>query len=68
MGQLSFPSYGEQSTAYNATIDAEGFNLNQGFAVVQKGNYVTQVALGDLGSLDTATLTKYVELAVNKLP
>ena len=68
LGQLSFPPYGEQSTAYNATIDLAGFTLNEGFALVRKGNYVTQVGLGDIGSLDTATLTKYVELAVNKLP
>ena len=68
LGAMSFPSSGDQSAAYTATLDIEGFNVNQGLVIVRKGNYLTLIALGDIGSLDSATLQQYVTKAVAKLP
>jgi hypothetical protein len=44
---------------YDATLDVKGLSANEGFAaVVRKANCVTQVPLGDIGLLDTATLKR----------
>ncbi len=66
MGEMSSPKYGDQSTAYDATISADGISLNQGFVLVRKGDTLYLVALGDIGSLDTSTLEKIVSLAISK--
>ena len=68
MGPMSSPSYGDQSAAYDATLTTQGESLNQGFVMVRKGNYLTIIALGDLGSLDAPTLQGFVNQAVAKIP
>ena len=68
LGAMSFPPVGDQSAAYTANLSAEGLSLVQGFVVVRKGPYVTAVALGDIGSLDTSSLQQFVTQAVGKLP
>ncbi len=68
MGAMSSPSYGNKSTAYDATLNVEGETLNQGFVVVQKGPFVVAVALGDIGSVDSDTLQGFVAQGVGKLP
>lgn len=70
MGEMSSPSYGNQSVAYDATLTPKGvgISLNQGFVMIRKGNYITLVALGDIGSVATATLQGFVNQAVAKIP
>ena len=68
MGPMSAPKYGDQSAAYDATITSQGISLNQGFVVVQKGNILVLVALGNIGSLDSATLQQLTAIAVGKIP
>ena len=68
LGAMSFPTVGDQSAAYTANIQAEGVTLVQGFVVVRKGPYLTAVALGDIGSLDTTSLQQFVTQALGKVP
>lgn len=68
MGVMSSPTYGDQSAAYDATLTIQGVDVNQGFVMVLRGNYITLVALGDIGSLDTPTLQGFVNQAVGKIP
>ena len=68
LGAMSSPTYGDQSAAYNANLTVQGVNVNEGFVVVRKGNYIALVLLGDIGSLDSATLQGFVTMAVAKIP
>src|ERR1035437_5841266 len=68
LGAMSSPSYGDQSAAYNANLTVQGLNVNEGFVIVRKGNYIALVVLGDVGSLDTPTLQGFVTQAVAKIP
>ena len=68
LGAMSFPSYGNQSAAYVATITAEGTTLNQGFVIAQKGNYLVIVALGDIGTFDQGSLQQFTAQALSKVP
>ena len=68
LGAMSFPSYGNQSAAYVATITVEGTTLNQGFVVAQKGNYLVIVALGDIGTFDQVSLQQFTAQALGKIP
>jgi hypothetical protein len=68
MGPMSSPTYGDQSAAYDATLTIQGVDVNQGFVMVRKGNYITLIALGDIGSLDAPTMQGFVNQAVTKIP
>jgi hypothetical protein len=68
LGAMSSPTYGDQSAAYNLNLTVQGLNFNEGFVVVRKGNYIALVILGDIGSLDSATLQGFVTRAVAKIP
>lgn len=68
MGPMSSPTYGDQSAAYDATLTVQGVDVNQGFVMVRKGNYITLIALGDIGSLDAPTMQGFVNQAVTKIP
>jgi len=68
LGPMSFPSFGDQSAAFDATLSINGKNVNQGFVVAQKSNYLTVVALGDVGPLDSALLQQFITLALGKIP
>jgi uncharacterized protein YceK len=68
LGVMSSPTYGSQSSAYDATLTIQGESVNQGFVVAQQGQFVDAVALGDIGSLDTDTLQGFVGQAMAKLP
>jgi len=67
MGPMSSPNYGDQSAAYDATLTIQGTSVNQGFVMVRKGNFITLVALGDIGSLDATKLQQFVNQAVTKV-
>lgn len=41
--------------------------MNQGFVMVRNGNYITLVALADIGPLDAPTLQGFVKQAVSKI-
>jgi len=49
-------------------LTVQGLNVNEGFVVVRKGNYIALVVLGDIGSLDAPTLQGFVAKAVAKIP
>jgi hypothetical protein len=68
MGAASSPTYGDQSAAWTATLTLQGIDVNQGFVIVRKGNYLMLVALGDIGAVDTPSLQGFVAQALNKLP
>jgi hypothetical protein len=70
LGAMSFPSYGDQSAAYDANLTVQGLNVNEGLVLVRKGGYIALVVLGDvgsLGSLDISMLEGFVTQAVAKI-
>lgn len=70
MGAMSAPTYGDQSTAYTATLNeaADGITLEQGIVIARKGAYIVALALGDLGSVDTDQLKEFMTTALAKVP
>jgi hypothetical protein len=68
MVAVSFPSYGDQSAAYSARLDASGSTFVQAYVLIRKGNWIAVVALSDSANVETALLTSLVDKAVAKMP
>jgi len=68
MGQMSSPSYGDQSAAWDATLTVEGETVNQGLVMARKGSFIALVAIGDLGSISDDGLQGFMSQAMGKVP
>jgi uncharacterized protein (DUF697 family) len=65
---MSFPPQADQSVAYNVNGTVSGFNVNLGFVLMRKGDYLMLVGIGHLGSLDTASLQQFITTALGNVP
>jgi len=64
LGAMSFPSYGQESAAYAATLETQGIQLIQESVVVRQGDALLAIGLGNAGSVDQAQLHALVQVAV----
>jgi hypothetical protein len=71
MGEMSFPSVGDESRAYqiNMSTSVSGVDFSVGIdvVVVRKGNVAMDLVLVDLGTPDTALLQQFSAKAVAKI-
>jgi hypothetical protein len=69
VGAMSFPSFGDESNAYQISLSAGQGGITIGFdiVVVRKGDLLMGILLGDLGSPDVDTLQKIVQTAIAKV-
>jgi hypothetical protein len=61
-------SYGDQSSAWQFSIDVQGFTLGVDSVLVMKGNENMSLNYGDIGTPDLATVRSLVAKATAKLP
>jgi hypothetical protein len=68
-GQMSLgASYGDQTKAYQFTVNVQGFNAGIDIVAVLKGSEVMLFEYADLGTPDLATVNGLVAKATAKLP
>lgn len=68
IGQLSFPTLGQRSTAWQLTISAEGFTFGVDAVLVQKGPELSFLLFFDLGSVEISEFLPLARKAVAKMP
>jgi hypothetical protein len=68
VGQMSFPSFGNQSEAFTVTLSIGGETAVQDLLIVRKGTYLIAIEDGDLFSPDTGQFEGFVKLALAKVP
>ena len=64
---MSAPKFGNQSTAYEASVVVEGVPIKEGIILVRDGRYLVELAVGSKGALDTGLLHRMTSLALTKL-
>jgi hypothetical protein len=67
LGTMSFPKFGDQSAAWDATLSYEGINIGISLVVFRKGNIVALLILGDVGAPDVDQLTALTKRAAAKI-
>jgi hypothetical protein len=68
VGQMSLgTSYGDKTTAYQFTVDVQGFSLGIDIVAVLKGSEVMAFEYADLGTPDLQTVNSLVGMAASKL-
>jgi hypothetical protein len=68
-GQMSLgTSYGDKTTAYQFTVDVQGFSFGIDLVAVLKGSEVMSFEYADLGTPDLQTVNSFVGMAASKLP
>jgi hypothetical protein len=67
MGQMSFPTLGDQSSAWSMTASAEGLTLDADIVIGTVGNEMFEFIYEDLGDTDTAFLERWAKTGVAKI-
>lgn len=67
IGQMSFPSLGDQSSAWLISGTESIVSISAPIVIVRKGNYVMVLALLGSGSNQTSTLEGIATSAVGKM-
>jgi hypothetical protein len=67
VGQMSFPTYGNQSEAYSVDLTVEGATADEDVLVVRNGAIVMGIDEGDLGTPDLGQFEGFVSQALADL-
>ncbi len=67
VGQMSFPSYGEESEAFSISLTTQGANLAEVALVVREGVVVMGISEAALNSVNLTQFEGYVKLALEKI-
>jgi hypothetical protein len=67
VGAMSFPQYGNATSAYGLTFSVEGVNAGFDFVLFRVGSIVGLMEYGDIGQPDPDQLQTFMTAAVNKI-
>ena len=67
VGQLSFPTVGTQSSAYNVSFTVSGTSVAEDIVVLRSGSILGAIALSYLGTVDTSALSGFITVAITKI-
>ena len=67
VGQLSFPTVGTQSSAYNVSFTVGGTSVAEDIVVLRSGSILGAIALGYQGTVDTSALSAFITVAITKI-
>jgi hypothetical protein len=68
MKRISAPKFGAESAAYMASVGEDGTPAPQGIIMARKGNFIVQLGLSGIQSVDKALLEHLMTLAMSNLP
>lgn len=67
VSKMSLGSYGDQSSAYHATVKGSGFSLAADVLVVREGKLLLELQEGNTGSISSSAFRSLTSDAVRKL-
>jgi hypothetical protein len=67
VGQMSFPSYGDESAAFDVNLTIGSISAGEDALVVRKGSVVIGITEGNLGTPDLSQFEHFVALALAKV-
>ena len=67
IGQMSFPHYGNASTAFSVNLVVQSTNYDEVYVVVRKGNIVMGIAEADYPPVDVSQFQGFVVKALSRV-
>jgi len=67
VGAMSFPTVGNESSAYGVTFSVKGINAGADFVLFRTGSVAGLIEYADIGQPDSSQLQAFVTEAVNKI-